>query len=238
MSFNILAVREIGAADSSLYPVPGETPDQVQPETQDGQAHAALTSTEIQVSEAVPGRSPKRVLSVNKVKAAVTITEARVIVACSKYEKGGGFTPWTVAAVPFAVTANVISKVRASRGRRGKMLVGQVRYPWLLSVGCRERSTSLGHDTLRLGILDPSEQGRALTLDIHLPRQESGVELARQITCLAARHRLEGESDIPELREHISELTDPPPLQPAPKEFSSYVFFDASQSGLVKSLQA
>ena len=235
MSFNILAVHEAGSDDNPLYPVPDEAADRVEREEQDGEGLPPFVTGELRVYEIPSGGTPKRVLRVEKVKAAVTVNRSRVTVACSKYEKGGGWTPWSLGAVPVALTANAVSKVRASRRRRGKMLVGHVRYPWLLSVGLRASSTSLGHDTLRLGTVDQTLGSfRGLTLDISLPRQCSGVELAQRIARLAADYRLsnEGQELDDAMRERLTKLKDAPLLQPMPRKFASYFFVDTSRSDI------
>lgn len=168
-------------------------------------------------------------------KASVVATESRIYLASSKYEKGGGWMPWSLGAIPVAVAANAVSKARAARRRRGKMLVGHVRYPWPLSVGFKARTMPAGHDTLRIMIADPTLQAlRELILDATLSRQHSGSDVARRIAGLAASYRLSDEG--PRLddatREQLESLQSPRTLTPAPKQFASYYFVELAESGL------
>ena len=73
----------------------------------------------------------KMIFRCSKVRICVYITDARVAFACSKYDKGGGWigTPGAM------LVMNVASKSLAAVRRRGKMMVGQVRYPWIANVG-------------------------------------------------------------------------------------------------------
>ena len=66
-------------------------------------------------------------LRVRKVRIDFFITDARLAVACSKYDKGGGWVGGAAAMIVF----NAVSKARAAIRSHGKMLAGQVRYPWL-----------------------------------------------------------------------------------------------------------
>lgn len=232
-NFNILAVLDGDAVADPLYPTPGEQPDSVEPVAQDGQCLPPITAGELVVREVLPGGNTKRLVRVHDIKAKVVVSQARVTVACSKYDKGGGWKPWTLAAIPVAVTANAVSKVRASRRRHGKMLVGHLRYQDLLSVGYKARSTALGHDQLRLGMKDPTARSfRGLALDITLPRQQSGSELAQRIAGLAATHRLNNSSDAlsGSDRERLGKLQKPSPLQSVPKRFVSYLIDAALDS--------
>jgi hypothetical protein len=239
MSFNILAVREVGAHDDPLYPAPGDQPDSVQLNAQDGQPSPPLPATELVVREITPGGTPKRLLRLNDVKATLRITNSRIVVACSKYDKGGGWAPWSPSAIPVALAANAVSKARASRRRTGKMLVGQVPYQRLLSVGCKPCSTAMGHDQLRIGTVDPTQTAfRGLLLDLTLPRQQSAADVVRQIAGFAATRRLDsGEALDDGLREHLAGLKEPAPLQVQPKQFASYFLMNVTDPRLMAAFQ-
>lgn len=239
MSFNLLTVREPGMAEDPLFPSPGEQVNSVELREDDGQPSAPFVASELVVREIPPGGDPKRLLRLHDIKATVRTTDSRIVVACSKYDKGGGWTPWTAAAIPVALTANAVSKVRASRRRQGKMLVGQVPYKWLLSVGFRPRSTPMGHDRLRLGTVDPTLQTfRGLLLDLTLPRQHAGGDIARRIAAFAATRRLDGGEDLDDnLREHLSTLREPAPLPAQPKQFASYFLIDTKDAAMTAAFQ-
>lgn len=233
MSFNILAVREADAAADPAYPTPGEQPDSVELTELDGRPESPVTASELVVQEIQPGGSPKRVLRLHDIKAKLVVTQSRVTVACSKYEKGGGRVGFGAAGLAVATTANVVSKARASKRRQGKMLVGHLPYHRLISVGYKPRSLPIGHDQLRLGTMDPTQTSfRGLLLDIALPRQYPAADIARRIAGLAAAYQLDhraADLDHAQL-ELMAKLKDAPPLQPIPKQFASYFLIDDTRA--------
>src|SRR4029077_16306029 len=129
----------------------------------------------------------------------------------SAYDKGGGWRAWSPSAVPVALAANAVSKARASKRRQGKMLVGQVPYRSLISVGYKPRSMPVGRDQLRLGTFDTTQTGfRGLLLDLTLPREHSGAEVAQMIAAHAANRRLDWDDELDEAgREHLTTLRTP-----------------------------
>ncbi|MGA8744883.1 MAG: hypothetical protein WB507_03350 [Solirubrobacterales bacterium] len=235
MSFNLLAVRELGAHPDPLYPDPAEQADSIELGEGDGQASAPLLVNELVVHEIPPGGLPKRLLRLPDITAALRTTDKRITVACSKYDKGGGWAPWTPGAIPVALAANAVSKARASKRRVGKMLVGEVPYQGLVSVGFKPRSTPLGRDQLRFGSFDPTiKTFRGLLLDVSLPRDHAGADIARLIVAHAATRRLLSGDDAldDKAREHLRSLQTPAPLQGQPKEFASYFIIPADDAKL------
>jgi hypothetical protein len=232
MSFNLLAVREIGAHPDPLYPSPSEQPDGVEPRANDGPVSDPLLVSELVVYEIPPGGLPKRLLRLHDITAAVRTTDARITVACSKYDKGGGWAPWGAGGIPLALAANAVSKARASKRRVGRMLVGQVPYPGLVSVGYRPRLTLLGRDQLRFGSFDPTiKTFRGLLLDVSLPRGHDGAEIARLIAGHVATRRFASGSDLDDkAREHLRSLQEPALLQGQPKAFASYFLMNLSDA--------
>jgi hypothetical protein len=234
-TFHLLAARELGTPADQLYPAPGEQPDTVQPIAEDGQSLPPVITKGLIVREIPPGGRPQRLAWFKDAKAAIGITESRLTVACSKYETGGGAVPWTPAAIPLALTLNVLSKRKASQQRQGKMLVGQVHYPLLLSVGIMPPVSSIrGHQQLRIGTIDPTQSGfRGLILDVGLPGTTQAQKVAREIVSRAASYRLaSGEELTSELREQLEQLREPAPLQAVPRRFSSYFLVDTGDSGM------
>lgn len=243
MTYNILAVRETGAPDDSrFYPIPGEIPDTVEPLPEDQETLAPLTVTELVVTEIAPGGRRRQIIRVDKMKAKLIVTEYRVAIACSKYEKGGGWTAFSLGAIPITMTVNTVSKVRAKRRRRGKMLVGHVRHVQLASVGFKPPSGLRQRETLRLGTFDPTAEGfRGLTLDITLAGgQMAASDLAEELASWAAHYKLASEGDEMdgERRELLEALREPEPLVPQSKNFNSYFLTVVGASGLDAALEA
>jgi hypothetical protein len=224
VAFVILAVRDGEAPDDPLYPTPGEEANDVETLPEDGNWLDPLTAIELNVAEVGEG-GPKRLLHLNKMKAAVLVSEQRVAVACSKYEKGGGYVPFGgVGSLAVAGVANAASKVKAARRRRGKMLVGHVPYAHLMSVGFRPPSGVMQREQLRLSMYDPTESDyRALMLDITLSgNRQSASFLAQQIACWAASAKLREDTSDTERAILQPLLEEPEPLVPQAKAFSSY----------------
>jgi hypothetical protein len=112
-----------------LFPVPGAEKNTI--EDRDGGNVQRLTASEVIFKVGAATKFKDR-----KVKIDLFITDARFALACSSYDKGGGHTfLGGGGALVFNVGVNSVSKVRAKMRSRGKMLVGQVRYPWLHRVG-------------------------------------------------------------------------------------------------------
>jgi hypothetical protein len=223
MGYSILAIRTAEEEDGRLYPVVGDDRSPVELEPLDGSIQR-LSGRAVMVSELVAG-GMKTVARFKDVKVDVLITESRVALCCDKYEKGGGWVGFGAGAF-VAVAANGVSKARAAHRRRGKMLVGQVRYSWLRCVGYKPKAGWGSGEKLRLGVVVKLADGatRDLLLDIALPKGVDSKSVARAIVTRAARYRLEhiAIDDVDERRqfEELAAATELAP--PEPKKFSMY----------------
>ena len=110
-----------------VLPVPATDKNAIVMEDRDGKSVQRLTASAVVFQ--VGGRT---VLNDRKIKIDLFVTDARFALACSKYDKGGGW----IGSPGVMVAAKAISKARAAIRSRGKMLVGQVRYPWIQKVAC------------------------------------------------------------------------------------------------------
>ena len=161
------------------------------------------------------------------IKADVYITNARVAVACAKYDRGNSSFVGYGDPTTLAITAGVswaISKALAAHRRHGKMLVGHVRYPWLRAVGFYKRRE------IRLQVRDTSgSEPRDVFLDLLLAGDVDAGRTARVIACRCAAYRL-AHTDVDEWRSKYEALRRPPELVPIPKKFVFYhmpTFFNA-----------
>jgi hypothetical protein len=224
MEYSILAIRSAEEDDGRLYPIPGHEANQVQVEEWDGEP-LRLLANRAQVSELVAGswRTRQRV---KDVKLAVMITDSRVVVCCSKFDKGGGWIGFGGAGAAVALAANGVSKARAAHRRRGKMLVGQVRYPWLRCVGFKPKTGWTSNEAIRLGVSVKSRDGAVheIYLDLALPKNVDSAAVARAIVARAARYRLAHTGlDSDAHRSRFEELAEGPTLAaPEPKKFAIY----------------
>jgi hypothetical protein len=221
MSWSILTIRELeDVEDGLLYPIPGEQSNEIEMEEQDGEDAIVMTATALRLQRMKSGADTwTEVMRVRELKASLYITDCRVAIACSKYDKGGGWIGTSPLILPF----NAVSKARAAVRRHGKMLVGQIRYPWLGIVGAMEKSGFLSAEELLLRTQDKATND-SLALNITLHKSYPALEMAADIASRAAHYRLKTEPDAtPASLEIWNSLRDPPPLRPERGKYASYV---------------
>jgi hypothetical protein len=180
---SIEQVPEPGSVDASegglIVPVPGTEPDSILLESRDGSEISRLNAQSVRLDS-----GGKLALRSGDVKIAVYVTDARLAFACSKYEKGGGWYGGATALIVF----NAVSKARAAYRRRGKMLVGQARYPWIQRVGSTSRS-GMGSEE-RLVIDARGADGASYRLTLKLPKNLDAALVASTVANRAAAYRL------------------------------------------------
>ena len=205
--------------DGRLYPIPGEQNNEIELEDQDGTDIVRATATGLRLMEKKAGGDKwSEAMKVSDIKVSLFITDCRIALACSKYDKGGGW----VGANPLVLPFNAVSKARAAVRRHGKMLVGQVRYPWLGLVGAAEKSGWLTNEQIQLFAKDMATKD-SLLLHVTLPKATSAVKLASEVARRAAIYRLASEPDAPAASRDVwSKLTDPPPLHPPKGKYESH----------------
>lgn len=203
-SIVLIGIRalEDGNLDPARYglmtPIPGAAPDTVVVEPRDGDRIQQLTCRDV---EAKIAGAKKPFFKAPEIRCQVLVTDARIAFACSKYDKGGGWFGG-----PAAIALNAGSKVLAARRRRGRMMVGHVRYPWLSAVYARNRGGVLGSEMLRLAVRSPLEEG-TLLIDLELPKDVDAIAVATEVIRRAASFRLRCEPELTvEERDELAEL--------------------------------
>jgi Protein of unknown function (DUF2510) len=219
MAFNILTIRTAEHEDGSLYPVLGDDKSEIEIEQLDGKDIKILYANALQVRRVV-GSSLVKEVGIADIKATVYITDARVAVACSKYDKGGG---WRGASLAVPVL-NLASKARAASRRKGKMLVGQIRYPWLAQVGFTEKAGFGTLDALRLEVVEKADGvERVVYLDLDFPKGTDTGRLALLISQRSAAYRLRNDPELsPDEREKFEHLVRGVALRSEPKKFAFF----------------
>lgn len=226
MPFNIVAIRsgeDVG--DDSLYPeLSAEGQPHVVALTPEDGKPAVFISSGLSVNTHVSGGGQK-LLSVQDVKIEVLVTDSRLIVGCSKYDKGGGWTGLGAGAL-VAVAANGVSKALAARRRRGKALVGHIRYPWLAAVGGSPRQGWLDTEQLRLLVQrTTTDGGEALSLTLSMDKRLNSLAIAQEIAHRAAAWRLANDNITnPDEASTLRGLTTADLMDAKPKAFSLYTF--------------
>lgn len=221
MTYDVLAVRSAEAEDMRLYPVLGDQMSLVEYELDDGRQVARVMAKSITVN-LLDGNSLRRILRFENVKAEVSVTDARVIVACDKFTKGGGWIGFGVGGLAAAAAANAVSSARAAHRRKGKVLVGHVRHPWLRTVGCKAKQGWGSDESVRLGLKDG--QKRTLFLDLDLPKDTDAAAVAQMIACRAAYYHLAYDlaGMTAPTQAAYRELSHAARLDPQPTKFTTY----------------
>jgi len=220
MAFNILTIRTAEYEDGALYPVLGDERNEIEFERFDGSNVKVVYATALRVHRQV-GSSLVKEAGIAEIQASVYITDARVAIACTKYDKGGG---WRGASLAVPVL-NLASKARAAHRRKGKMLVGHVRYPWVSAVGFSEKAGFGTTDQLRVIINEKIEGvNRKTIFELDFPKGTDVGALARLIAQRSAAYRLQHDLQLgDEERAKFVALTHAPAKAGVPKK---YVFFE------------
>ncbi len=230
MGYQFLAIRTAEEDDGSLYPVLGAADDRrhlIAVEPLDGTAIDQAPIKAIYVRESIDGKlvTTSKLLEVEPT---LYVTDARVAVACAKFDKGGGWMGFGAAGLVTAGVLNVASKARAAHRRKGKMLVGHARYPWISDVGFSPKAGLLSTEDLRV-VVGVSENGRRkkVYLDFSLGRGASAARVAHSIARRCAGYRLAHDHTLtPEKREAYEALSVTSPREAAPKKFVLYTMPD------------
>jgi hypothetical protein len=182
-----------------LLPVPGPQKNTILMEDRDG-----INIQRLSASAVVCQVDGQTVIKGRKIKIDLFLTDARFALACSKYDKGGGW----VGGAGVMITANAISKARAALRSRGKMLVGQARYPWIQRIGSSPKTGWASEEKL---IFHETTKGGATTLTLTLPKNVDSSLVASEVTRRLAQYRLANEELDASTREQLERLTSAEP---------------------------
>ena len=221
MAWTMLTIRECDdGGDGVLYPLPNGEVNGIHHEQGDGLSPQTVIATDLELKTL---RGDKRELQFKSlgIKAEMRITDCRVTVACSKYDKGGGWIGGGTALV-----FNGVSKARAAIRRRGKSVVGHVRYPWLSSV-LYSPKMGIGDSEQLLVTCKQRVGGEVVQecLYVNFPKTTSAELVAKEIVRRAAAYRLATSADLDaDQREQITSLLNPPPKTPEKGMLVGWVF--------------
>lgn len=220
MVFPVILVRPVTdpSTDDRLFPVlSGGSDVLVATAPLDGEVVATLAKS-VEIHRRTQGELAARGFARN-VKIDPYVTDARVALACRKYDKGSRWVGYN------ALWLNAASRVLAAVRRHGKVLVGQVRYPWLVAVGFTAKTGWLSEERLRLQVIDKdADAGKLVLVDLTLPKGMDAGLLAQQVVQRAARYRLAHDRTVTaEVHARFEELSQAPRLSPVPKEYAMYV---------------
>jgi len=147
MAYNAIIIAEIGDQDQPFAYAITDGDGNLVPEQHDRGLKNVLTATGIQVKKLVPGaKEYVQVINGTDIRIDVHVTDSRVAVLCEKYDKGGGWYGGGLA----SVVLNAGSKIMAAQRRKGKVLIGHIRYEWISNIGYQRKTNFLTSETVRL----------------------------------------------------------------------------------------
>lgn len=225
----ILVVREIGTdQDSKLFPNPSDRGNSEQwlidSESYDGSAPVVLPIIGLHEQEVASGRV-KSLSKLSGIKGVMYITDSRVAVAVEKFNKGQLYTGIGDITDSIALVASGISAIRAARRRKGKLLVGHVRYQWLKFVGASPGRGLIVHDSICLGC-EVKDAGGTRLYRLYVTLQNGAadpLDLSQDIIRRTAKYRLRHFPGDPQYSARLQELTEASRLAaPEPRKMAVY----------------
>lgn len=226
MSYTLLTIRAgSDTEDDVMYPLLSDA-DQTCPialGSSDGEP-SIYRANDVLLYRIEEGKKRQSLLELGDRPITVVVTDSRIAIYCEKYDKGGGFIGFGVGAA-VALAANVASRALAARRRKGKALVGHVRYRWLSHVGAASKAGLLSRDKVRILVREGNQSahpGAHLELLLLFKRGIDPHEIAAEIARRAAQARLL-ETDLSD--EHRSEfelLAEASKLANKPKEYATH----------------
>lgn len=223
MNYDVLTVRTPDENDDSLYPVMGDGPGGIAPESLDGEV-LELSASALSLRQ-FKDDAFEELAFLKDVDMDLMVTDSRVIVACEQWAKGDQY--WGVGlGATLALVETKLSQAKANREARGTMLLGQVRYGWIKNVGYEPRSGWRSPGKLRIGTSEMTDSGevRNLYLDLVLPKEVDPATAAQSIAQRTARYWLNNmDVQDQEVRANFEELANAQPLpSPGSKKFAVY----------------
>lgn len=180
MTYNALAVVQVGDAPDVLHPSINDAL-QIIPEPADGPLDTPFQVSMVSVRRKV-GNAWVSQTRTQDISFQMWVTGSRVLLYCRNFDKGGGWTGWGLGGLAVAVTANAISKGMAANRRKGKALVGNIRYPWITRVSFSPRNGFGTRETVELEYVDGTDPTKpACSVTIHLDNRTDANRVARHI---------------------------------------------------------
>jgi len=180
MTYNVLAVCENGEETFPLYPVLNDD-ILVTGEALDGGFGEPIQVSRVVIRRRV-GNGYKTVMETKDLAFQVWITASRVVFYCKKFEKGGTWIGFGLGGLAVAAVATGISKAIAANRRKGKALVGNLRYPWISNVMFSPRAGFGTENDVRISFVDGTEDSRPeCDITFSIERYNDANRVARHI---------------------------------------------------------
>jgi hypothetical protein len=223
MTYNVLAVCENGEENFPIYPTLNDDL-LVMGEPLDGGFGETIQVSRVTVRRKV-GNSYQTVMQTKDLSFQVWVTASRVVFYCKKFEKGGGWVGFGLGGLAVAIVANSVSAAVAANRRKGKALIGNIRYPWVSSVMFSPRSGYGSENDVRIAYVDGTEDSRPdCDITFSIERHRDANLLARHIAdrVIAYRYSSGEEMDADVLARFETLRTSGLAAVPAKGRLSSY----------------
>ena len=157
----------------------------IMPEVQDHSFGMLLPATAVSVEKCPKDKDRyTQAMGGSNPDISVFVTDSRVVIACEKYNKGNGGR-WVGGLT--AIAANAITRGVEGRLRRGKILVGHVRYEWLAMLAYYRKVSWLTEEKLVLLYVDT--QKTKWRVIITFKKQVNAADVANDILRRACYYR-------------------------------------------------
>jgi len=222
MAYCAVVIDQIGNQEYPyLYPITDDLGNMI-PERWDRGLNNVVTATSIYVQRRKDGENNfVQLLSASDIKMDVYFTDSRVAFRCEKYDKGGG---WTGGLTALALNAG--SKMMAAHRRKGKILIGHVRYEWVREIQYNRKYNWASNEELRFVYRDNEKATWVITL--HFKKETDTAFLANDTLHRASKYRLamqdekgEKEMEFFTLNSHQGTIT---PSADPKKNYSTIMF--------------
>jgi len=185
MSWNVF--RVLGPDDEDpMYPSVGSGSYPFELEPDDGNVKRYISKGFV-LYEYLPSGAPKRVAALKDERVEVYVTECRIVYVVEAWNKGSRY--WGIGlGGTDALIKNISNHIREARARRGRLMIGHVRYNWLAHVGAQRSKGLMGNNILSVCLAgDDMNTGRKLRLDVNFGRDGSVIAVADLIASRAAK---------------------------------------------------
>jgi hypothetical protein len=215
----ILRVREIGDAtdDGARWPVPSSEPGGWLVDLEEGDGDPArmrwMPVTGVLEQEVLPGGA-KTLNKLAKVSGFAYVTDARLVLAIENFDKGGTYVGFGGVGAAVGLAATGISKARAAHRRKGKVLVGHVRWQWAKAIAVQPGNGKT-HSSGTIRAVCETRNGTETMLyrlDLTVPGAVPALAVARDCIQRAASWRLARFPGRQDGWDRLRELTGAPML--------------------------
>jgi hypothetical protein len=186
MQYMCLKVVESGKEPGSFQEPGVDDSGMIIWEPQDGNATVAAVTKGMTLTSFSSGIEHEE-LKDDEIEVSIYSTDSRIAFLCKKYDRGGGWSGGGLIGLTVAATANAVSKARAKKRSAGKVMVGHIRYEWLIKVGFMHK-TFWSPNSISLMYADTSNI--VWRLDLKLPKRSNPEAIANFIAQKAAQYKL------------------------------------------------